>query len=442
MSIRKQLVVGSSWVLIARVGGAITGLIFYSMITRALPPESVGTYFLAYTIALVLSTLACLGLPKTLTRLIAETLSEKKLANVLPIVNKSLLLSLSAALVIALLYLSPIGEYLIHLAFENEELSSLSWLIVCWLAILALRQLIAESFRGLGNIKLASIFGGLVGNIIAAVLVGGAIVANINVNLVQCAGFALVGLVISCVAAYYLFRRENTAVIHGSSAPLPAAKLLSISSPLLVTEFAQILITHSQTWVVGALSSTSQVAIFGTVMQVVILVSFPFIIVNSAIPHLVVKINKSGNKEQLQRLLQAVATLTAVPALMIALLVGLFGDVALGFIYGEVYQAGAPALLVLSIGHVVNVMAGPCGVVLVMTGHQRTNMKITLFAGACAIPLALLLAPVYGALGAAIASALGMALQNSLAAYYAYKLVGVRTHIAFSLKTIKLLLAG
>ncbi|MFV8816191.1 lipopolysaccharide biosynthesis protein [Haliea sp. E17] len=439
MSLARQLVKDSGWVLLARVGGVVVGLLFYSLITRTLPTDEVGSYFLAYAIALVLSTLAGLGLPKTCTRLIALAKTKQSAGSISGILSSSICLTIGGAILTAIIFMTPTSRDIFSTLFSSLQTYQITWLIVVWMFLLSIRQLLAESFRGLGNIKLASIFGGLVGNSVGLSILAVAIAFKISpIDLKDCVTYTTSGLLISCLISILLLLKDRHG---GDKSETPTyTSILAISTPIWITETAQIAITHSNTWIVGALSDTTQVALFGTAMQLVILVSFPLIVINSAIPHLVVKLNASSDKVRLSNLLQTVATVSFIPAAAVVLLIAVFGAQVLEFVYGASYRAGAPVLLILAIGNLINVIAGPCGVVLIMTGHQKKNMILTVLTGAGSIPIALWLTPQYGAIGAAFAASLGIAVQNTLASIYAYKTLGVRTHITSSGDTLKSLL--
>ena len=105
----------------------------------------------------------------------------------------------------------------------------------------------------------------------------------------------------------------------------------------------------------------------------------------------------------------------------------------LGLIYGAHYQQGANALILLSLGTIVNVWTGPCGITLKMTGHQTTTMMISLVAGLVGFVTALLVVDSYGATGVAAATALGTILQNLLSLFFAKWKTGIWTHAQWNL---------
>ena len=78
-------------------------------------------------------------------------------------------------------------------------------------------------------------------------------------------------------------------------------------------------------------------------------------------------------------------------------------------LYGQAYAEGAVALLVLSIGQLVNVGSGNVGIALVMTGNERRWLRLTGLTFTANVGLCCLLIPRYGLAGAAVATSVSIA---------------------------------
>lgn len=430
MSIRKQIISGSAWVLFGRVSGALVGLAFYSLLTRLLPPEDVGTYFVALSIATALAAVAGLGLPRTATRLMAEATAGDITGPIRGVALRAIGLTLTAGALLSVVYIFLLSDFLAQSVFSNPLLIPLSSYIAAWFVMLSLRQLLAESFRGLGNIKLASLFGGLVSSSITAALLAGGSLALTDLDISHVLAFTLTGLLFSAGLATFLFFKKlaETSV----SDEINCSQILAISSPILLTEIVQVIMTQSNTWILGGISTETQVALYGTVMQIVLLISFPFMIVNNAIPQLLVKYKVAGEHDKLERMLQGVATASFFPALLLVIGLVLLGRPLLELVYGQSYGEGASALIWLAAGQLINVVTGPCGIALILSGHQNISMIVTTATGLVSIPLAFFMSARYGATGAAASAAMAMAMQNIVLAILAKRRVGVRTHVSFS----------
>src|SRR5215211_6896827 len=70
--LRRRLLSGSTWALGSKILVALSGLISSALLARLLAPQALGTYFLAYSVLNVGTSLGALGLTGTVVRLVAE----------------------------------------------------------------------------------------------------------------------------------------------------------------------------------------------------------------------------------------------------------------------------------------------------------------------------------------------------------------------------------
>jgi O-antigen/teichoic acid export membrane protein len=435
MNLKKEIIKNSGWVLLARVLGAIVGLLFYSFITRILTQDDVGTYFIVFSISTMLSVVVGLGLPKTITRMIAEVESGKGELGTRQLVYRSLRLTLYSSAIGGVGYTFYVNDFLRKYLFDFLENPLFIPCIVAWLSLLAFRLLIAESFRGLGDIKSASLFGVVVSNCVAVTLLVGIYYGGHKFELNEIIGLNLIGLAVSCTVGVLLLFRATKG--SGQSTILKDRDLLLLSFPIMISELAQVIIARSNTWILGAVSSGHEVAIYGTSLQLMVLVSFPFLVVNNAIPQIVVKLNVTGESKRLEKLLQTISTLMMVPAILTVLIMGLFGGDIMAIVFGEAYRGGHITLILLALGQLINVAMGPCATTLIMTGNQKILMRITVLVGCLSVAIALPLAEIYGAVGAAFAAAIGLAVQNILVSWQVKRKVGIKTYASLSVLKAK-----
>jgi O-antigen/teichoic acid export membrane protein len=119
-----------------------------------------------------------------------------------------------------------------------------------------------------------------------------------------------------------------------------------------------------------------------------------------------------------------------VPALTVLCSFVIFGRFVLGTVFGDFYRTGALPLAILSIGAMVAVATGSCGMALIMTGHQRTVMKTSLFSGVVTTAGAFAAAGPFGATGVAVVAAAGNITQNMLQLVACRWKLGLRTHVS------------
>jgi O-antigen/teichoic acid export membrane protein len=93
--------------------------------------------------------------------------------------------------------------------------------------------------------------------------------------------------------------------------------------------------------------------------------------------------------------------------------------------FGEEFRIGASALVLLSAGQLVSLLAGPVGRVLSLTGHERQWLLLTFVAIGLNLMLDILWLPRYGIAGAAAASLLAMIVLNGGGAWRLYREHGI-----------------
>jgi O-antigen/teichoic acid export membrane protein len=76
--LKRRLLSGGAWALGSKILVALARLISSVLLARLLTPEALGTYFLAYSILNVGTSLAALGLTGTVVRLVAQGMSLKR----------------------------------------------------------------------------------------------------------------------------------------------------------------------------------------------------------------------------------------------------------------------------------------------------------------------------------------------------------------------------
>jgi O-antigen/teichoic acid export membrane protein len=103
-----------------------------------------------------------------------------------------------------------------------------------------------------------------------------------------------------------------------------------------------------------------------------------------------------------------------------------FPEPLLRLAFGPEFAMAADALRVMSIGPAVAVLAGPIGTLLVMAGHERTNLAIAIAGAVALVVLAWLLVPTMGIMGAAIAYSVTIAGRNLLSLWLARRLISRR----------------
>lgn len=136
----------------------------------------------------------------------------------------------------------------------------------------------------------------------------------------------------------------------------------------------------------------------------------------------------AGQTAELQRILKVVAILIAVPTIGAFLFVVMFGEWMLG-LFDPSFRSGYPALVILAAGYTFNALCGPVGYTLMLTGQERVYLKIMAISYAGVVAIQCIAIPMFGMIGAAIGSTLGMVLWNIWSRRTALRTVGIDSTI-------------
>src|ERR687889_1965657 len=160
--LKRRLLSGGAWAFGSKILVALAGLISSVLLARLLTPQALGTYFLAYSILSVGTSLGALGLTGTVVRLVAEGMGLNLFGRVRRVISVVIGVGTLGALGVGLAYLL-FGDDLAKAIFNAPSLAAITGLVAGWLIVGTLQDLLGETFRGFHDIRLASILGGQVG---------------------------------------------------------------------------------------------------------------------------------------------------------------------------------------------------------------------------------------------------------------------------------------
>ena len=442
--LKRRLLSGGAWATGGRILVASTGLISSALLARLLTPQALGTYFLAYSILNVGTSLGQLGLTGTVVRLVAEGMGLNLFGRVRRVIGVVLGVGTLGALGVGLAYLL-FGDNLAQIVFKAPALAAITGLVAGWIMVGSLQGVLGEIFRGFHDVRLATILGGQTTGGAAA---GGATVALLTASLFLLwlvngqATLATVVLLAICsgaastLVAGWLLHRTVRALPPQTLDDDPKTnpkkvlrEVLSISLPLLIVTLVMMVRTNGDIWTLGAFLPQREVALYGAANRLVNMVTMPMVIVTAVAPPLIAEMYSQGRREDLEHALRSMATLSGIPAWLASMACIFFPSAILGLVYGNYYREGAAVLALLSIGLFASVCAGSCGIVLAYTGHQKTLMVITIVSSTATLIAMLAVVEPYGIVGVAMARMAGQVLQNGIVLLVVKQKTGMWTHV-------------
>jgi O-antigen/teichoic acid export membrane protein len=216
---------------------------------------------------------------------------------------------------------------------------------------------------------------------------------------------------------------------RAAQAPPAIREILGTSTAMGLKSAASVLFVSSSLWVLSWARPHEDVAVYGvaaTLLQV--MAAIPSI-ANFVIPQEFAVLHADGRKAELERLARTAATLVAI--LSAACLAGLllFGRPLVRLAYGESYVGAWGVLLVLAVGSFWDCASGGAGYVLQMAGYHVRLLLLTVGGALLNVALSLVLAPLWGGYGIALATTVTLIALNVAMVKSARSLLGVRTFV-------------
>jgi O-antigen/teichoic acid export membrane protein len=178
---------------------------------------------------------------------------------------------------------------------------------------------------------------------------------------------------------------------------------LKIALPLLLTSGFQLILRKTDIFLIGMLVGSEEVGIYFAALRTAQIVTF-FSFAMDAVAAPEVSRLYHGDSERLQETVSRLAHWYFWPTLGAGLGLTLLGAPILS-LFGSAFTAGVPILFVLVVALVFGASMGPQLYLLNLTGHERSSAYIFGLCSVLNIGLNLLGIALYGAFGAALATA-------------------------------------
>ncbi len=401
-----------------KISSVIVAFCMTLAITRTLSVEQSGLFLLALAILSPASIFFRLGLDKVVLRLIS---AQQGMNNSLSSMTTGLQWSLIASLPIALICSAYSEAIAIHL-LSKPHFAPVFEIIILALPAIVLFTLIAVGFQAFYRVIVTTFFQNL--GISSLFLVGFSFIYFLdphNLSAVSAAKIYLGSAIIVLFFALFMWNKQiqgkwGKLIFRNPQLWSASSNLWAASSMSLVVQWAGILMA-------SVFVEASDIAYLSVAQRIASLTNFPLMIVNMVAAPRYARLWIEGNISDIHYLakLSTRCCLGLAVPLVAAMLI--WPEYIMG-IFGHGYQQGAILLSIMALGQFINVVTGSVGFLLKMTGHEKDFWRITFFVGPLTLILSYFLIRTFGVVGAAIAMAVGLSVQNIGALYMVKKRLG------------------
>tara|TARA_B100000575_G_C23120188_1_gene648116 strand:+ start:188 stop:1471 length:1284 start_codon:yes stop_codon:yes gene_type:complete len=403
-------------VIFFRIFAAFSSLAMTIAISRSLSINDAGLFFLAMTIITVLVNVSTMGFTTTTVRYVAQNAALEKWNVVRGLIRyalSSVIIFSAIVFFIGLLFSSNISDFL-----QKSDLIKPLRVMLIALPLLVVIHIIAHAFQGIHrqliSVSLLNIFPQL--SVLFLVFLSNFF--EYNTSALSISFFFLIGVLMSLsLGCFKWFSQEKL----NTNIDLSLVKKFSNSAkPIWLVVVMSTLVQWSSLLVLGIYESSEDVALYSVAHRVSLLVSLILVAVNSVASPNFAALSGKNEKNSLRESFNMSNRLIIFLGLPCIFLIILLSDIVMG-LFGANYIDGSKLLIILIIGQAFNVLTGSVGVILNMRGFEDDLKKAVLIASLTAIFASMILIPLYGVIGAALATAFAIAMQNLVCSIYVWK---------------------
>ncbi len=417
--LRKLLhLLGSSFAV--RGIGVVCGFAMHVILSRVLGAQGAGMFYLALTVMMAGAAIGKFGLDTTLMRFAGSAAQAGDMATVRGLYRQaSLLATLIAVAVTAALWLS--ADWLASSVFDDPQL--LPVILMLALAVTPFSLIWVQS----GVLKAVSrpvAATWVESTMLPTIMAAGAILLA-ALDLLS----PLRAATIYTALTFVVFLSGSLIYLRGPQARgtphmQPWSRLIGTAFPLALIDGMNFLLAWAIIPILGSVAPESEVGVYNAAHRLTIQLSMVLVVFGGIMAPRFADLHARGDIAGLEALATRTTLLMSLAALPAGVLLLGWPEIV-GLIFGEEYASAALILQILAIGQLYNLISGPGGYLLVMSGHQRSMRNILFGTLLLTLPLIFLLGRDYGAVGAAIGVSFGLILQNTLALWAVYRHLGI-----------------
>ena len=229
--------------------------------------------------------------------------------------------------------------------------------------------------------------------------------------------------VIISVKKYWLSIKKK---IH--TRPLYVTReMLKTSIPLFLVSLSILIVSNADLVMLGIMVDSNEIGIYAVASRIALLTSFVLQVTTSSLMPKVAAMYTSNQMKELEKMIQKVTWGLFIFGIIVYFIYVFFGSWILSF-WGEEFKDAYLILLILAFGQLINLATGAVGSILVMTGYENTQAKISTLSSLIYIPLNFVLIYNYGVLGSAIATSSVIIVVKIISFFYVKKKIGFRIY--------------
>jgi O-antigen/teichoic acid export membrane protein len=405
-------------------------------IARMFGPAQLGFYALGLTLVQLANILSMFGMDNSVVRYVARYRAEGDDARVRGTVLLVLGATFGIGVALSVAMFAGAG-FLAEKVFDKPFLESIFRAFAPALPFFTLMSTALYATQGFQTVKYTAYVQEVLRPLISLVLVGVFYLLGVEI-LGAVVAYVLSMAAMAPLALYYLKRLLPELVERGAPTKFEARTVLVSSGPMMVARTTSYLSVYAMVWVLGVFVPAKEVGIYNAASRTAALSVLVLVAFSGIFSPMISNLYSRSSVDHLGSLYKDVSRWTFTGSLVISLPVAFFSRDVLA-VFGKEFVPGWSAMVVIAAAQLFSSSVGIAGSVLAMTGHEKRLMWARVGAVVVTIGVGFALVPVYGVLGAAVATAAGLVSVNAVTLFSIKRLLNLWP---YSRQYLKPLVAG
>lgn len=388
----------------------VLGFAVAVLLARLLGPGGYGVYSFGLAIVTLIAIPTQTGVATLTVREVARYRYEHQWG----LLHGLFRLGARAVVVVSLLVILAAAGVILLAADQLEPSTRATYLVaLALIPLMSMCEFLGATLRGFGRITQGQLPqmvlrpGVLLGFLLLMPLVGGELTSTE-------AMFGHVLAVMVALACLSVFMGRTVPATMRSAAPsYDRSAWLKSMLPLSLLAGTQVLANQTDIVMLGVMLSSEEVGAYRVASQGAVLVGIFATAINLVISPEIARLHSMGEWGRMQRYVIKAARVMFVGGLLVTTVFIVFGENLLVAVFGESYRDAYTVLLILCGGQLVNMALGPLLTVLNMIGRERQAANWSAVGAALNVTLNLIMIPLFGVEGAALATGLSLALWRA-----------------------------
>jgi len=406
------------------------------ILARALTPAEYGAYSIAFSILVIAAMLAQAGLNIGVVRFVAAGLATQRFGRVRGTLRLVAVLGIVSAAAAALILSLWPGAYLFGTVLNVPMLVALTPLVGIWVLLYAVKDTAIEGLRSFERMGWYALLSGAFTNASLLIAFGAILLLGVDLDLRGALVVSVLCWVLPTLLAFWRLGREYVRLPPGPGT-LGNRELLSASIPAMGTFVLFFLQGYAPIWIVSATRTSEETAILAAIMRLQEIGVLPLSVVYSLSGPVIASLFAQRNTVELERMCRIFATVGAVPYLLFVIALALPGDRLFTAIFGPDYAAGYIPLLIFCGQRLIGAWGGVSHVALVMTGHQRAGLWISIASTLILFVGGMLVTPQYGLAGMGWVAVAAVTMRTAASWLILKRGIGIATHAWLSPRMVR-----